>query len=76
LYSADVIDELPRVGVPVLWLRGTQDALVRRRTSAVARSVCPDIQFAAVAASHLLLPVAPRQAREAVTDFDGQPCGL
>jgi pimeloyl-ACP methyl ester carboxylesterase len=67
--TVDVTDALSSVQVPVLYLRGTQDALVGRGCLDRVRSLRPDLHFAELAAPHLLLQIRPTEAWEAISSF-------
>lgn len=54
---------------PVLYLRGSNDALVSSRSWSAIHSLCPDAQMAEIAGPHLLLQVEPRACWKAIVPF-------
>jgi pimeloyl-ACP methyl ester carboxylesterase len=67
--SVDASEELRRVAVPLLYLRGTRDGLVPRRSLEHVRAVKPSVEVVELDAPHMLLEVAPEAAWEAITHF-------
>ena len=65
----DVSRELPKLGVPVLYLRGAEDRLVPRSCSEAIARDAPQVQIVDIEAPHFLLQVAPSAAAAAVKDF-------
>lgn len=65
--EVDVTSALRAVAVPVLYLRGTRDAVVPERALHHIRTARPDTMVAEIRAPHLLLQVAPAEAWEVVS---------
>ena len=64
--SCDERGALAELAKPILYLRGTSDALVPDRSCQEIRSLCPDAQVADLAGPHLLLQVEPAGCWEAI----------
>lgn len=66
---ADARRALETCGVPVLYVEGTRDGVVRPHNLDQIRSLNPDVRVASIPAPHLVLQVAPRQAAEEIAKF-------
>lgn len=73
--TVDARDALARVEVPVLYLRGTRDRLVRGRCLRTILAVKPETTVAEIDAPHMLLQIAPDAAWEAIRAFVGEQRG-
>lgn len=73
--SADVSALLPRVGIPLLYLRADQDRIVPRTSSELIASLVPHAEVVEFPAPHFLLQVLPRRAAATVTAFMNAPSG-
>ncbi len=67
--SVDVSEELRRVAVPLLYLHGTRDGLVPRRSLEHIRAVKPSVEVVELDAPHMLLEVVPEEAWGAIVTF-------
>jgi fermentation-respiration switch protein FrsA (DUF1100 family) len=68
--SIDVTSALARCTSPLLYLRGTQDKLVRERSvEAVVEAAAEPVFVAYIKAPHLLLKTSPREAWRAISEF-------
>jgi pimeloyl-[acyl-carrier protein] methyl ester esterase len=68
--SIDVTSQLARCTSPMLYLRGTQDHLVRDRSvKAVVGAASEPVFVAYIKAPHLLLKTSPREAWRAISEF-------
>jgi pimeloyl-ACP methyl ester carboxylesterase len=74
--SEDVRDMLGAVRVPVLYIRGTRDRLVRSGCLRRIRAAKPDIEVAEIDAPHLVLQLQPRASWQAITSFAAARCAL
>jgi pimeloyl-[acyl-carrier protein] methyl ester esterase len=60
---------LQSIAAPVLYLRGTRDALLPERVSAATRAAAPRTLIKDIAAPHLLLQRAPEEAWKAIGEL-------
>jgi pimeloyl-[acyl-carrier protein] methyl ester esterase len=67
--AIDVSEELRRVEVPTLDLRGRHDRVVSRASGDYIRKVLPGVDFAELDAPHLLLQTVPLEALIAIKNF-------
>ncbi len=67
--SVNVTPLLRLIRVPALYLRASEDRIIRRSASELIASVLPDIEVAEFEAPHFLLQAAPEQAAFAVVRF-------
>jgi pimeloyl-ACP methyl ester carboxylesterase len=74
--ASDVSASLPRVGVPVLYLRASEDRVVPESASQSIVALAPDTKVVEFPAPHFLLQVLPSQAAVAVLEFMGNARGL
>jgi len=74
--SADVSASLPCVGVPVLYLRASEDRVVPRSAAQSIVALAPAAKVLEFPAPHFLLQVLPSQAAVAVREFMGNARGL
>jgi len=74
--SADVSASVPRVGVPVLYLRASEDRVVPESASQSIVALAPATKVVEFPAPHFLLQVLPSQAAAAVREFMGNARGL
>lgn len=71
VYEVDVRDELSRLEVPVLYLRGTDDRLVPGWCLRQALAARPDMRVERIPGPHLLLQVAPEECWRALAELVG-----
>jgi len=67
--ACDVLDDLRRVTVPVLYMQATHDRLVNPVCLDEMRHVKPDIEVVILDGAHILLQLMPRQSAEVVASF-------
>ncbi|MBK5188460.1 MAG: alpha/beta hydrolase [Gemmatimonadaceae bacterium] len=68
--TVDVRPELARCTAPILYLRGTEDRLVRNRSvRAVIEAASQPVSVARIAGPHLLLKTAPSASWRAILEF-------
>lgn len=64
--QVDVCDELAAIEVPILYLRPTEDRLVRGHNLALIRKIRPDVQVVEVPGPHLILQTRPAECAAAI----------
>lgn len=69
--SCDERDSLVKLAKPLLYLRGTGDALLTARSCQQIRSLRPDAQIAELPGPHLLLQVEPASCWKAILPLLG-----
>ena len=69
ILSIDARAQVPHIRVPILYLRGSSDRLVRAGASQLISQLASDAQVVDCAAPHCLLQCAPVAAAEAVRGF-------
>lgn len=74
--AADVSASLPRVCVPVLYLRASEDRVVPVSAAQSVVALAPATKVVEFSAPHFLLQVLPSQAAVAVREFMGNVRGL
>ncbi|MBV8672366.1 MAG: alpha/beta hydrolase [Acidobacteriaceae bacterium] len=67
--GCDVLDDLRRINVPVLYMHAAHDRLVNPVCLEEMRRVKPDIEVAVLNGAHVLLQLMPRQSAEVVASF-------
>lgn len=67
--SCDVRVELRSVSIPLLYLSGSKDRLVRTSSFEGIKQTKPEAQFAAIEAPHLILQTRPDQALDSMLPF-------
>jgi pimeloyl-[acyl-carrier protein] methyl ester esterase len=67
--ARDVLDDLRRISVPVLYMQAAHDRLVNPVCLEEMRRVNPEIEVAVLNGAHVLLQLMPRQAAGVVADF-------
>jgi pimeloyl-ACP methyl ester carboxylesterase len=67
--TCDVLDDLRRLNVHVLYLQAAHDRLVNPVCLEEMLRVKPDIEVALLNGAHILLQLMPRQSAEVVTSF-------
>jgi pimeloyl-[acyl-carrier protein] methyl ester esterase len=67
--ACDVLDDLRRVNVPVLYMQAAHDRLVNPVCLEEMRRVKPDIEVVVLNGAHVLLQLMPRQSAEVVAGF-------
>jgi pimeloyl-ACP methyl ester carboxylesterase len=67
--ACNVLDDLRRVNVPVLYLQARYDRLVNAACLEEIRRVKPDIEVVVLDSSHMLLQQVPSEAAQIVLDF-------
>jgi pimeloyl-[acyl-carrier protein] methyl ester esterase len=65
----DVRNELAQVRVPILYLRATEDKLVRVQSMEEILRIKPDMKVISIAGPHLLIQREPRRTAEVVVDY-------
>jgi pimeloyl-[acyl-carrier protein] methyl ester esterase len=66
----DVTTELARCLIPILYLRGSEDRLVHKRSvEVIVKAASVPVSVARITACHLLLRTAPREAWHAIGEF-------
>jgi pimeloyl-ACP methyl ester carboxylesterase len=69
IFAVDAREDLRRCPVPVLYIYGTRDRLVRRGSRRRIAALRPDAIFRPVPASHFVLQLAPRESWGIITEF-------
>jgi pimeloyl-[acyl-carrier protein] methyl ester esterase len=69
IFSIDARAQVPHIRVPILYLRGSSDRLVRADSSQLIAQLASHVQVVDCAAPHCLLQCAPAAAAEAVRGF-------
>jgi pimeloyl-ACP methyl ester carboxylesterase len=72
--SVDVREAFKRLGVPVLYLRGSKDRLVRKRSLATVKAVRPGTEVVLLPGPHLVLQVLPHESWQAICRFTESAC--
>jgi pimeloyl-ACP methyl ester carboxylesterase len=72
--SCNAERELRSVSVPLLYIFGTEDRLVRRASFHEIHQAKPDAQLTSIEAPHLILQTKPREAAGGVTRFLQMMC--
>jgi pimeloyl-ACP methyl ester carboxylesterase len=67
--SCDVRSALPKINVPVLYLRAKQDRLIAARSGEEIRRLAPRVRIVEFDAPHTLLHAKPRECAAAVSAF-------
>ncbi len=67
--NVNVVEELEQIAVPVLYLQGAQDRLIRSRAVNRIRRAKPEVVVARIAAPHMVLQTAPRESWEKIVRF-------
>jgi pimeloyl-[acyl-carrier protein] methyl ester esterase len=67
--ACDVLDDLRRVTVPILYMQAAHDRLVSPVCLEEMRRVKPEIEVAVLNGAHVLLQLMPRQSAEVVANF-------
>jgi pimeloyl-ACP methyl ester carboxylesterase len=67
--SVDVSEELRRVSVPTLYLRGKSDRVVSRASCDYIRKIHSSVEVVELDAPHLLLQTVPQAAKSAIEKF-------
>ncbi|MGQ0634080.1 MAG: alpha/beta fold hydrolase [Planctomycetaceae bacterium] len=71
--AVDATDDLRKCPVPVLYLGGTRDRIVRPGTAAELKAIRPDLELAMLDAPHLLLQRRVAEAAALVARFLSRP---
>lgn len=74
--SVNVSALLPRIKVPVLYLRASENRLVHRSSAELIVSLSRNAKISEFVAPHFLLQVLPFQAASSVLDFMRGGCGV
>jgi pimeloyl-ACP methyl ester carboxylesterase len=69
ILAVDVRAEFRECPVPILYLRGERDRVVRKPVSCAMLRERPSLQVVKLPAPHLVLQVAPREALTAIREF-------
>src|ERR1700761_2128013 len=72
ILSCDVRPELARLTVPLLYLQGSRDAIVGRKSFQEIRKIKPDAEVAVIEGPHLILQCEPRAAAAEIMRFVGE----
>ena len=67
--SVNVVEELRRCKVPILYLRASDDCVVPACSLRLITQQRPDVRVTAIKAPHLLLQTRPAEAAEAIQSF-------
>ena len=67
--KVDLREELSRIGIPVLYVRGTKDRLVPNQALQTIRHLLPSVTVSFIPAPHFTLQVAPSEAWQAIDRF-------
>lgn len=67
--ECDARKELAGVEVPMLYIQGESDHLVRSKCFEEIRRIRPDVRLAKIAAPHLVLQREPKKAAEIICEF-------
>jgi pimeloyl-[acyl-carrier protein] methyl ester esterase len=67
--SCNCKQELRRVSVPLLYIAGTEDRLVKRTSFTVIKEAKPDSRFVTIDAPHLVLQAKPHESVDVVLEF-------
>jgi pimeloyl-ACP methyl ester carboxylesterase len=65
----DVRNELTKIGMPVLYVRGTEDRLVPNQALQAIRDSLPSVVVSYIPAPHFTLQMAPSEAWQAIKRF-------
>ncbi len=71
LLSENVSDEAARCRVPLLYIGGTRDRLITRKSEAALRAIRPDLKASFIEAPHLVLQARPNEAARCILVFLG-----
>lgn len=69
IIDSDARAELARVTIPILYLQGAKDHLIKARCFEEIRQLQPGIRLASIAAPHLVLQSQPAQSAEVILNF-------
>lgn len=67
--DVDLTHELPKLRVPLLYLRASEDRIIPPSCSEAIARAAPRVQIVEIEGPHMLLQVSPSAAAAAVTDF-------
>jgi pimeloyl-ACP methyl ester carboxylesterase len=67
--NCDVRKDLPPINVPILYLRGTNDLLVKGKCLENIQRLHPSVQLASIPAPHLVPQCQPCQSAKIITEF-------
>jgi pimeloyl-ACP methyl ester carboxylesterase len=67
--AVDATEDFVRCPAPLLYIEGTQDRLINRRTVAHLKSLRPDLECASIAAPHFILQRCPVEAAALIDEF-------
>jgi len=68
----NVVRELRRIAVPILYLQGVKDRLIRPQAWRTIRRAKPEVVLARIAAPHMVLQTAPKESWEKIVRFAGE----
>ncbi len=71
LLSENVSEEAARCRVPLLYIGGTRDRLITRKSEAALRALRPDLKTSFIEAPHLVLQARPNEAVQRILEFLG-----
>jgi len=69
ILRCDTREDLIRTTVPIMYLQGAYDRLIRRRCFEEIRKIQPRVRLASVPAPHMVLQLKPREAADAIMKF-------
>lgn len=69
ILQVNVLRDLAALSVPVLYIRGSQDRLVKAESLRIIQNFCPGVQIETVNAPHLILQRAPERCVELIRRF-------
>ncbi len=73
--KVDAVRELRQIAVPVLYLQGAGDRLIRPRALGAIRRAKPEVIVARLAAPHMVLQTAPKEAWDEIVRLVGRRNG-
>ncbi len=71
LLSENVSEEAARCRVPLLYIGGTRDRLISRKSEAALRALRPELKTLFIEAPHLVLQARPNEAARCILEFLG-----
>jgi|SRR5580692_8433825 pimeloyl-[acyl-carrier protein] methyl ester esterase len=69
ILNCDARKELAQIKIPVMYLRGAKDRLIKARCFEEIQKIRQDIQLASIAAPHLVLQHQPQKSVETILNF-------
>lgn len=69
ILKCDAREDLVRTAVPIMYLQGAYDRLIRGRCFDEIQKLQPRVRLASVPAPHMVLQLKPREAADAIMNF-------